>query len=376
MPLGSVDAMAAPIETQATGENASLAGPSKAKMTLRIVIRLLIAVAAIGIAVFVLTGIFDDLDRDQIGAALNELSDAEWISLAMGWVIWVGLQGLQTASLVTGMPARRGVLAYLGPSAVASVIPGPSDLPVRYSMYQSWGTSAKEATTAVAASGIFSVGSQLALPAFAGVAIAFSGIEIDGFLTVIVVATLTLAVVIVTLALTLGSENRTRWVATHLDPLFRSSLRLLRKPAPTRDLGSIVVGYRATAFEHLSGKWLPTSGATALTIVAKCSLLIMSLRFVGIPEDALGWSAIFAVFSLVAGLTIIPITPGSAGVSEIALVGMLTPIAGTEYVNEVAAGVLLYRLLTWILLIPAGLTVLGAWRLQQRRQRVSIDAAG
>ncbi len=82
------------------------------------------------------------------------------------------------------------------------------------------------------------------------------------------------------------------------------------------------------------------------------------------------------VYEYIESVTIIPITPGSAGVSEIALVGMLTPIAGTEYVNEIAAGVLLYRLLTWILLIPAGLTVLGAWRLQQRRQSVSIDVAG
>ena len=48
---------------------------------------------------------------------------------------------------------------------------------------------------------------------------------------------------------------------------------------------------------------------------------------------------------------------------------MLAPIAGAEYVNEVAAGVLLYRLLTWILLIPTGLAALGAWRLQQRKKQ-------
>ena len=31
--------------------------------------------------------------------------------------------------------------------------------------------------------------------------------------------------------------------------------------------------------------------------------------------------------------------PGNAGVSELAFVGLLTPIAGTEYVNQVTAGV-------------------------------------
>ncbi len=54
---------------------------------------------------------------------MARLSDAEWIALTMGWFIWIGAQGLQTGSLVTDLPARRGVVAWLGPNAVASVIP-------------------------------------------------------------------------------------------------------------------------------------------------------------------------------------------------------------------------------------------------------------
>jgi uncharacterized membrane protein YbhN (UPF0104 family) len=104
-----------------------------------------------------------------------------------------------------------------------------------------------------------------------------------------------------------------------------------------------------------------------LTVAAKCALLVLALRFVGIPEDALGWSAIFVVFSLVAGLTVVPITPGSVGVTEVALVAMLTPIAGSGFVNEVAAGVLIYRMLTWLLLIPTGLGILATWRVNLRR---------
>lgn len=343
--------------------------PSRRRTAIRIAVRVFVLIAALAIGAFVLAGIFDDLDPEKIREAFGQLTDAEMISLLMGWLIWIGSQGLQTASLVDGLPARRGVLAYIGPSAIASLIPGPSDLPVRYSMYQSWGTPPDEAATAVGASGIFSVGSQLALPAFAGLAIAFSGIQVDGFLTVIVATTAVLAVVIVLIALVLGSEGRTDRVARRADPVMRKLFRLVRKTPPEDNLGTIVVDQRNASFDHLRGKWLPTTGATVLTIAAKCSLLIMALRFVGIPETALGWSAIFAVFALVAGLTIIPITPGSAGVSEVALVGMLAPIAGAEYVNEVAAGVLLYRLLTWILLIPTGLAALGAWRLQQRKKQ-------
>jgi uncharacterized membrane protein YbhN (UPF0104 family) len=355
---------------QPTADDAAVAAndvvPSGRGSMIRIAIRVIVVVAALVIAGFVLAGIFEDLDLDQIRAAVARLSDAEWIALAMGWAIWIGAQGLQTGSLVTDLPARRGVLAFLGPTAVASVIPGPSDLPVRYSMYQSWGTSPEDAATAVAASGLFSVGSQLVLPAFAGVVIFVSGIQIDGFLMVIVAATLVLAAFIIIAAVALGSESRTRWVGDRLDPMWQRGRRISRRGPSEEGLGEQLAKVRARSFDYLSDKWLGTTGATVLATAVKCALLIMALRFVGIPEDALGWSAIFAVYALVAGLTVVPITPGSAGVAELALVGMLAPIAGREYVNEVAAGVVLYRLMTWILVIPAGLLALGIWRQSTR----------
>ncbi len=337
-----------------------------AKTVLRIGGRIAFAVIAIAISGVVLFNIFDDLDFAEIGKAIDRLSDAEWLALGFGWLIWIGTQGLQTASLVHHLPARRGVLAYLGPSAVSSLIPGPSDLPVRYSMYQSWGVGPNEAATAVAASGIFSVGSQLMLPAIAGVLIFLADIPLEGFGALIVATTLVLAVVIVFAAFVLGSANRTARAGQILEPIWRRAARLVRRPVPDdRHLDEILTGQRATSLDYISDKWVLTSGATVLTIFGKCSLLVMSLRFVGIPEDDLGWAAIFAVFALVAGLTMIPITPGAAGVAEVGLVGMLTPIAGSDYVNEIAAGVLIYRLLTWLLLIPTGFGALLAWRLRR-----------
>ena len=343
------------------------ASRSPTRTIVRIAFRIGVLVVALGFSGVVLFNIFDDLDFAEIRTAIDRLSDAEWISLVFAWMVWVGSQGLQTASLVHALPARRGVLAFLGPAAVASVIPGPSDLPVRFSMYQSWGVSREEAATAVAASGIFSITSRLALPALAGLMIVFGDLEITGFLTIIVITTVTLAVIMAITAFVLGSDRRTRKAGTALQPTRDRLRRLFRKPPIDNDLGDTLATYRAETVNYLSDKWINTTIFTLATYVAKCSLLIMTLRFVGIPEDALGWAAIAAVFALVQGITMLPITPGSAGVAEIALIGMLTPIAGTEFVNEVAAGVLLYRLATWLLLIPAGLIALGGWKLNDRK---------
>jgi uncharacterized membrane protein YbhN (UPF0104 family) len=335
---------------------------SRAATIRRVGLRVVIIVIAVALASWVLFNIFDDLDWSEVRAALSELSDAEWLSLLFGWLVWVVSQGALTASLVDKLPVRRGVLASLGPTAVSSVIPGPSDLPIRYSMYQSWGVPPSGAATAVAASGIFSVSSQLILPAIAGVLILVADVPLGGFLSVIVTASVALAVLLVIAGFTLGSARRTEAAGRRLDGVVRKAMGRLKKPELDENLGPFLAGKRAGAFDHLAGKWLPTTGATILTIATKCALLVLSLRFVGIPEDALSWIAIFAVFGLVAGLTAIPITPGSAGIAEIGFVGMLTAAAGAEWVNQITAGVLLYRMLTWLVIIPVGFGALGAWR--------------
>ena len=349
---------------------------SRATTIRRVGVRIVIVVAALVAAGWALFNIFDDLDWGEVRSALGELSDAEWLSLLFGWLVWVVSQGALTASLVDKLPVRRGVLASLGPTAVSSLIPGPSDLPVRYRMYQSWGVSPSGAATAVGASGIFSIGSQLILPALAGILILVADVPLGGFLSVIVTASVALAVFVVIGGFTLGSSKRTAAAGRLLDGIVRSTMKRLKKPALDENLGAFLVSKRAAALDHLAGKWLSTTGATILTIATKCALLVMALRFVGIPEDALGWIAIFAVFGLVAGLTAIPITPGSAGVAEIGFVGMLTAAAGDEWVNQITAGVLLYRLLTWLIIIPVGFGALGVWRygVRAEEQRASAPA--
>jgi uncharacterized membrane protein YbhN (UPF0104 family) len=196
----------------------------------------------------------------------------------------------------------------------------------------------------------------------AGVLILLADVPLAGFFSVIVTASVALAVIVTIAGFTLGSARRTKAAGARLDRPVRAVAGRLHKQLPDENLGDLLVDKRSEAFDHLAGKWLKCTVATAATTAAKCSLLVLTLRFVGIPEDALGWLAIAAVYGLVAGMTAIPITPGSAGVAELGFVGMLTVAAEGDWVNQITAGVLLYRLMTWLLLIPAGLAALGIWR--------------
>jgi uncharacterized membrane protein YbhN (UPF0104 family) len=88
----------------------------------------------------------------------------------------------------------------------------------------------------------------------------------------------------------------------------------------------------------------------------------MALRFTGVSDEALGWGQVFVVYALVQGLTVLPLTPGDAGTSEVAYIGLLTAAAGSGLVNEITAAVILFRLLTWLIIIPVGIGALAVWR--------------
>jgi hypothetical protein len=332
----------------------------------KILFRIVFIVTALGISAWILLRTFDDLDLDEILDAARSLNDAEIISLLSMWILWIAAQGLLTASMVPGLAVRHGIVAFLGPASITSVVPGPSDLPIRYRMLTSWGHTTGEATLAVAAGGIFSIGVKLLLPVIAAIGLVVTDAPLSDTLQTVVTICMIVGLGVVVLAFVLGSEKRTEQAGRFIAPVWSRVLRLLRKPTP-EDLPTQMVDARARAVQTLRDRWLVATWATVLTTAAKFALLLMCLRFTGVSETELPWTQVFVVFALVQGLTVFPITAGDAGVSEIAYIGMLTAAAGEQFVNQITAAVLIFRVLTWLSIIPVGLGALGFWKLQLRR---------
>lgn len=331
------------------------------------VIRVLLVVAVLVGVGLLLNSVVDGFDWDEVVEALSSLSDAELLALGAMWLVWLACQGLQTAALVPGLPVRRGIQAYLGPAAVASVIPGPSDLPVRYGMLTSWGSSATEASLAVAAAGIFNIGIKLILPVVAASSLVISGVPLEGAWRTMVTIAAIVGVGVIVIAVAASRERYTVALGRFLDPIWRAGMRLLRK-STDGELAERLVAVRSEALDLLRDRWRIGTWGTVLAAGTRVALLVMCIRFTGVPEDAIGWTGLFVAYAFVQGLTAIPIMPGNAGVTELGYIAMITSVTGTAYVNQVTAGVLLFRILTWIVIIPAGLGALGLWRLQQRRE--------
>jgi uncharacterized protein (TIRG00374 family) len=95
----------------------------------------------------------------------------------------------------------------------------------------------------------------------------------------------------------------------------------------------------------------PSSLATQLLLFG---LLLTSLRGVGITAEQIHWAEIFAAFTLVQVITIIPIMPGGIGIAEAAYVTMLVGQSNRQLADTVVAGTLVYRIFSWLLIFPFG----------------------
>ena len=92
--------------------------------------------------------------------------------------------------------------------------------------------------------------------------------------------------------------------------------------------------------------------AAIVSQLAWVIVLTVALRIMGVPESALTTGEIFGVYALVMVITIIPLSPGGAGVPELLFISGFSAIAGAEYQAAITAGVFLYRIYYWFVPIP------------------------
>jgi len=124
---------------------------------------------------------------------------------------------------------------------------------------------------------------------------------------------------------------------------------------------------QAGTLELVRGGWRRLSVGMALYTAALLGLMVACFAATG---AGLPLGVVLTAFVLERLLTLAGLTPGGAGLVEVAVTGLLVSLgAGAA---TAAAGILLYRGLTMALEVPVGGTWLLAWaalRVRGRRQR-------
>ena len=297
------------------------------------------------------------IDYEEVLQAFQDLQPTQIVVMTvLGMIAWV-MSGLIFSALIPGLSALRGTMSWLILSGIGASIPfGPWNMGVLWVVVRGWHIGNVPATSGIALYGVINELSRLFLPLMAVVALALTGglagrpnqgavwaSSIISIVAFVVVSALIIAII------------RSERVA---DALGRTGQRMadwvLRRLGRT---GSPDVSGAIHRFRDQFGEVLRARGVVALALavvsqIAWTIVLVVALRVCGVPESALSPFEIFAVYALVMVITIIPLSPGGAGVPELLFIRGLTAIAGTQYESAVTAGVFLYRAFYWFLPIP------------------------
>ena len=140
-----------------------------------------------------------------------------------------------------------------------------------------------------------------------------------------------------------------------------TACRAARRPA-SFDIPGSLLGFRDRA-----GALIVARGGriTATTVASNLTLwlvLLACLRGTGLSQAQVPWQTSLAAFAFVRLLTVLPVTPGGLGITELGLIATLTAGAGHRDGAQVTAAVLLYRAVTYLPPIPLGAIACLTWR--------------
>jgi putative heme transporter len=309
--------------------------------------------------------------RVDVASVWTEIQEMTWFelltiavvaawNLATYWALWV--------AVTPGLTWSQAVIVAQSGTAVTNTVPGGSGIGVgmTYAMLDSWGFSRGRSTLAVLITGMGNNLIKLGLPVLALALLALQGDASGSRVAVGVVAIGLLVAGVTLLVLVLRSER----VATRVGDLAGRAASLVRRPLrrpPVQGWGQATVKFRSRAGELLRHRWPAIVAAALVSHLSLYLVLLVTLRHVGVPDEVVSWAEVLFVFASTRLVTMVRFTPGGAGVIEALLIGGLVAAGGDR--AEVAAAVLVFRALTWLLPVPLGGLTYLAWRRQQARRR-------
>ena len=296
------------------------------------------------------------IDYSEVIAAFQALTPDQFVVItALGAIAWL-VSGLVFCALIPGLSVIRGPESWLILSGIGASVPfGPWNMGVLWVVVRGWGVANVPATSGIALYGVVNELSRLFLPLFAIVTLALTdGLPTSETGTVWVIAIISAIAFVVVTALIVAivrSERVADWLGRTGQRVVSWIMgRLHRTAAP--DVAGAIHRFRDQLGVVIRRRGLAALGTAVLSQLAWVIVLTVALRMMGVPESVLSRSEIFAVYALVMVITIIPLSPGGAGVPELLFISMFSAIAGAQYEAAITAGVFLYRLYYWFGPIP------------------------
>jgi uncharacterized membrane protein YbhN (UPF0104 family) len=276
-------------------------------------------------------------------------------SMASTWIM--------ICSVLPSIRLREAAVANLGSNAVANTLPagGALAMGISWAMLSSWGVSTAQYVLYTLVSGIWNVFARLGLPVLALAVLVTATRPGAGLITAAAVGLALLAAMAAGLSLLVRSESFALRAGRALQYALVIACRLVRRKA-SFDVPGSLLGFRRQAGALIAARGWRITVATAAANLTLWLVLLACLRGVGLSQAQVPWQTSLAAFAFVRLLTVLPLTPGGIGITELGLIGILAAGAGHQATAQVTAAVLLYRAVTYLPPIPLGAIACLAWR--------------
>ncbi len=314
------------------------------------------------------------ISYEEIFDSISQITGVQFVALGALVAVRALTEGLTNTSNIRELSVGQGTTAHVGSSGIRATIPGPFDVATRVSMYTTWGVPGESIGIGLATGSLFFFLSTLSLPVVA-VALVVAESRIDSTAVTALVLAGVLALVVVAAAAAglsaLRSESFAHRLAGLVGRVVHAGARLVRSEPPV-DVKERILGLREDAGDHVRSRWWRMWGSPLLTSLVLTATLTLSLRFAGVDAHQLSVSRVLLAVALVGLITLIPITGGNVGIAELAYTALLVWLAADGESSDIVAGVLVFRLFTWLLMIPVGYAALFGWR-RRWRNRTGSD---
>lgn len=276
-------------------------------------------------------------------------------------------------STMPGQNFRQATVATETTTAVSNTVIGGAaiSLGLTYSMNSSWGFSRSRTSVSLLVSGLWNNFAKLGLPVLALVLLAFSGTPTTGRLLAGGLGVAALVAAVVLLGLLLRSEEAAARIGSGAAGVVSRARRLFGA-GPVTGWDRATTKFRRRTVLLLHARWYWISLATLVSHLSLFAVLLLSLRFVGVSAAEVSLAEALGIFAFARLLTAIPFTPGGLGIIEAALITGLSAAGGDR--AEVAAAVLIFRALTYVLPIPLGLATYVFWQRNRSWRRAPNSA--
>lgn len=350
---------------------------SRRKRIVRVVQLAVSLVLVAGIFVFAIPRI---ADYSAVWATISDLTWLELVTLLAVTIFNNVTYWPVVMASVPGLKLGQSAVVVQTSTSIANTLPGGGAIAVglSYAIFRSWGFNNSAIALTTVVTGIWNTFLKLGLPVVALGFLAVQGQATGALLVAAAVGVLVLAAGVLLFALMLWRERFARSIGDGLGRLVSALRRPLRRPPVA--WGDAAVRFRGQTIDLLRRRWIPLTASTLVSHLALYFVLLIALRHVGVSGGEIGWAEVLGVFAFARLVSAVPITPGGLGLVELSYIGGLV-LAGRDEADvspevfraQVAAAVLVFRTLTFVLQIPIGGFTYVIWRRKKSWMRPPPD---